>query len=102
MGTYEKGVYPDQLWQLRKEPDHCGYYTINNLKWEGYRVTKFKKGDRDVGVYNGDYYEDQYWKFQHIEGNHIHLEIEILFLVEAVCYEAEGLYCVSPILAQFC
>lgn len=31
---------------------------------EGYRLAKWGEGDQDVGVYNGQYSDDQLWKFQ--------------------------------------
>ena len=55
MGTYEQKINPDQFWQLKEYPDHPGYYYIYNVKYEGYRVAKWAKGNEKVGCYNGKY-----------------------------------------------
>lgn len=41
-----------------------GYLYIENVFREGYRLAKWGEGDQDVGVYNGQYSDDQLWKFQ--------------------------------------
>ena len=64
VGTYEQGIYPDQLWYLKESTNHPGYFYIENVFHGGYRLAKWGKGDRDVGVYNGPYFDDQLWKFE--------------------------------------
>lgn len=77
MGTYELKVYPDQLWQLKKDTNHPGFYYINNAKWDGYRIAKWGESGSDVGAYNQKYYDDQMWKFEHVEGDYTYSNVAI-------------------------
>ena len=71
-GTYDVRIHPDQLWLLVENPNHRGFYTINNAKWEGYRLAVWGGGNEDVIVYNGVYYTDQWWGFEHVGGDYIY------------------------------
>ena len=67
IGTHEH-VYADQLWHLRESTDHPGYYYVENAfhnqtKSAKRRLAKWGAGDTKVGVYSGQYYDDQLWKF---------------------------------------
>ena len=66
MGTYEKKVAADQLWVLKKSTYYtkADWYYIYNAKYNGYRIGKWGSGDRDVGIWNGNYADDQLWKFE--------------------------------------
>ena len=66
MGTYETRLYADQLWLLEAHPDHTDYFYIKNCGKVGYRIRKWGSGNRQVGAYKRQYYEDQLWKFVHI------------------------------------
>ena len=68
MGTYERGLHPSQLWLLEAHPQHADYYYVKNCHFDGYRIGKWGSGDSKVGVYNGQFSEDQLWTFVH-EGN---------------------------------
>ena len=73
MGTYEQSVYASQLWVLKEEPMHPGYYYITNAAFFNYRIAKWGSGDEDVGVYNGQYYDNQLWKFVRQEDDDVYM-----------------------------
>lgn len=62
--TYEQRINPDQLWCLEESTDYEGYYYVNNAAHQGYRLAKWGSGDEEVGAFNGQYFDDQLWKFQ--------------------------------------
>ena len=69
VGTHENKVYVDQFWILEPEPHWPGYYYIKNAEYTDYRLAKWSgfwgdSGDEDVGVVNGQYHDDQLWKFE--------------------------------------
>ena len=66
MGTYELGLYADQLWSLEAHPYHNDYFYIKNCMREGWRIAKWGSGSREVGAYGKEYYDDQLWKFVHV------------------------------------
>ena len=66
MGTYELGLYADQLWSLESHPYHNDYFYIKNCIREGWRIAKWGSGNREVGAYGKEYYDDQMWKFVHV------------------------------------
>ena len=63
MGTYGGEYFPDQLWELRANDNHPGYYYIVNCHHSLYRIGKWGSGDASVGAYKGDWYDDQLWRF---------------------------------------
>ena len=64
VGTYEQAVCTDQLWMLEESKSKPGWYYIKNVKHEGYRLAKWGLGDKEVGVFNGQFFSDQLWKFK--------------------------------------
>jgi len=72
MGTYEQSVNAEELWVLKEEPLHPGYYYITNAYYN-YRIAKWGSGDGDVGVYNGQYDDDQLWKFVRQEDDDVYM-----------------------------
>ena len=63
IGTHEQTVNANQLWIL-EESSQCGYYYIKNAFYQGYRLAKYGKSDREFSVFGGQFFEDQLWKFQ--------------------------------------
>ena len=68
MGTTEEKADKDQLWQLKEEPKHPGYYYICNLKYVAFRLAKWRPGIEDVGSYTGPYHDNQLWRFEDTGG----------------------------------
>lgn len=64
MGTYGGPYYADQLWELRANDNHPGFYYIVNCYHTQHRLAKWGKGDEEVGAYEGHWYDDQLWKFE--------------------------------------
>lgn len=70
MGTFDDGVYADQLWMLVPERNEPGYFYIENVHRSRYRIAKWGSGDREVGAFGGHYYSDQLWKFEKQHDGH--------------------------------
>jgi hypothetical protein len=51
----------DQQWHFLPSQEQPGYYYIENIGFPNYRIAKWGPGDRDTGVYSGDYMDDQLW-----------------------------------------
>lgn len=75
MGTYENKVAADQLWVLKKSNYYtdADWYYITNAKYEGYRIGKWGWGDRQVGITNGQYYDNQLWKFEKTNSDNVYI-----------------------------
>ena len=47
-----------------EQKEHPGYYSICNVKNNGYRIGKWGGDDQTVGNYSGQYFDEQLWKFE--------------------------------------
>ena len=74
VGTHEEGIHSDQLWFL-EESSESRYYFIKNAYHQGYRLAKWGNGDQEAGVFNGQYHDDQLWRFQKEGYYHIYNKI---------------------------
>lgn len=60
VGTYEGGIYSDQLWTLTPHPYQEGCYYIENEFHPGWRIANYR---HTFKVYEGPYFDDQLFKF---------------------------------------
>lgn len=56
--------FHDALWVLKTDPLYLDVLYVENCQRAGWRMSQTGEGERDVGVVNGEYGEEQTWRFK--------------------------------------
>ena len=68
-GVTEHYFGKNQLWQFSKDSNNPEYFFIENIPHPGYKITKWCYKDDEMGVFNGQFNDNQQWELLKVEDN---------------------------------